>query len=415
MSTLNIVQTVELLNFASNGVASFKASPADLTKYLNVSLNGGTDPLNNPYPGFFPLMNPQLAGGDWKVVWGPIAITRDGNPGEAINAMYCAHSANLSTWVVAIAATNPASIYDWIAEDGDVSPVYMAKWPLDLPFDRKWHLPYIGIPTISAATALGVSNLLTKMNDPVEGAISTFLSKNANANDTLIFTGHSLAGALAPTTALRLYSDPAKSGWKAIYVLPSAGASPGNKHFADLFAAAYPKTASGVAAPYGDWNVDYTNNQDIVPHAWNQLGKAVTGPDAAGNYPSFFGVIGPVMGAGLKTAILAAEVLSTGSVTYKNLEQTTFDPDWGTWQPASGNWGYPATWVSIPSYTDANPLNTVKELGAMIEATHISQYIKFFDMVPPPQMPRKQASSNAAADDPEDLRKQALKAAAQVS
>lgn len=414
MSTLNIVQTVELLNFASNGVSSYKDSQDNLTQFLNVSLNGGIDPLNNAYPGFFPLMNPQLAGGDWKVVWGPIAITRDGGPGEAINAMYCAYSANLSTMVVAIAATNPSSIYDWIAEDGDVSPIYMAKFPLDLPFNRLWHLPpFSGIPTISAATALGVSNLLSRMNDPVEGSLSVFLKKQANSNSTLIFTGHSLAGALAPTTALQLYSDPASSGWKAIYVLPSAGASPGNSHFADLFAAAYPRTASGVSAPYGDWNVDYANNRDIVPHAWNQLGKAVTGPDSKGNYPSFFGVIGPVMGAGMKAAILGAEVLSTGSYTYQNLEQTSFDPEWGTWQPASDNWGYPASWVPAPVYTDSAPLNNVTELGVMIEATHISQYIKFFEMVPPPQMPRKQTSG--AADDPGHLHRQALKAAAKVS
>ncbi|MEN9864973.1 MAG: hypothetical protein RL748_563 [Pseudomonadota bacterium] len=59
-----------------------------------------------------------------------------------------------------------------------------------------------------------------------------FLNSKVNANDTLIFTGHSLAGALSPTMAMFLYSDPANSGWKSIHVQPSAGATPGNAAFA---------------------------------------------------------------------------------------------------------------------------------------------------------------------------------------
>ncbi len=74
-------------------------------------------PLGTSYAGFFSQMNSSLAGGDWKVVWGPCVYSRKPTlPSSATNAMYVAYSAKLSTYVVAIAATNPTSLYDWVTE-----------------------------------------------------------------------------------------------------------------------------------------------------------------------------------------------------------------------------------------------------------------------------------------------------------
>ena len=364
-------------------------------------------------------MNPQLAGGDWTVVWGPeVYSLKPLSKAEAANAMYVAHSKNLATWVVAIAATNPTSIYDWVAEDGDVAPQFMAPWPLSLPFNRIIHpKPGPDQPAVSAATALGVSNLLTKLFDAGFGYLQNFLTSHASSNDTLIFTGHSLAGALAPTTALYLYPDPAKSGWKQVLTLPTAGASPGNAAFASRFVASYPATPSGIDAPYGHWNVDYTNANDVVPHAWNQLQNVVSAQDAAGNYPSFFGVLGPQIGAGLRAAIHAAERLSGGSTYYQNLPQTVFTPEWGTWvdswDSASQSWLYPPLWQTLTPYLDANPLDKVSELSQMLQATHISQYSRFFNIYPPPRMPTRLPQNEP--DDVHALHKQALLAAARIS
>lgn len=418
MATYDIVQTVEMLNFAANGASNIAATQSALQGYLQAYLNGGTDPINTQYAGFFPQMNSQLAGGDWSVVWGPCvySVQPESSSAYAANAMYVAYSKNLSTYVVAIAATNPTSVYDWIDEDGDVSPFYMAPWPLALPFAPTKHgLPTPGSPYISAATALGVSNLLTKMADPVNGSLQSFLTKTANSNDTLIFTGHSLAGALAPTTALYLYPKPNQSGWKQIFVLPTAGASPGNHAFANLFAAAYPQVSSGVDAPYGNWNTDYANANDVVPHAWNRLGQVVSSKDAAGNYPSIFGVLDPTMGSDLTLALDGAQALSMGSLYYMNLTMSQFTPSWGTWswtQNQDGSWQYPPEWVAAPQYTDANPLSTTAQLGQMILATHIDQYSRFFNITPPPRMPSSLPNSEST---PEALRKQVQIAAAKVS
>src|SRR5712692_2185945 len=234
----DIVQTSFLLGMASNGAAGIWATQSELLGYLNTYLNGGTDPIGTHYDGFFPQMNSKLAGGDWSVVWGPCLYSERGDkPGEATNAMYVAYSPSLSTYVVAIAATNFLSIFDWLAEDFNVLPNYMAEWPLSVPFVQKshwpwfWHVP----PAISAATALGVSDLLTKLTDSSKGTIQEFLTATANSTDTLIFAGHSLAGALSPTLAFYLYPQPAQSNWRQVLVLPTAGATPGNKKFAAAF------------------------------------------------------------------------------------------------------------------------------------------------------------------------------------
>jgi hypothetical protein len=398
----NIVQTAFLISMTANGASDIAATQTQLQTYLTTALNGGTDPIGTQFVGFFPAMNPQLAGGDWSVVWGPCVYSSTPDQAAyAANAMYVAYSASQSTYIVAIAATNPDSLYDWIAEDGDVSPVYMAQWPFPVPFVRTDHWPWVfdPPPAVSAATARGVSNLLTQMTDPVRGTLQSFLTHAANANSTLIFGGHSLAGALAPTLAMYLYPQPASTGWKQVLTLPTAGASPGNTKFAALFATAYPPVSSGVGGAYDEWNTDYANANDVVPHAWNQLSEVISEPDPEGNYPSIYGVMNPTIGKGVTDAIEAAEALAFGGY-YLNLTQTKFQPIWGTWtwvQNQDGSWQYPPTWTPLTTYTDADPISTVEVFGALVLAAHVNQYDPFFEVTPGPRMPTNTPAQEAAA------------------
>jgi Lipase (class 3) len=401
----DIVQSTFLMCMAADAASGIAATQAELQAYLAAALNGGTDPIGTRFDGFFPLTNAQLAGGDWSVVWGPCAFSLKPNGAAyAANAMYVAHSPSLSTYVVAVAGTNPQSLYDWIREDGDVAASYMARWPFAVPFVRSFHLPWVidPPPGVSAATALGISNLLTAMADPQKGSLQNFLTHAADANSTLVFTGHSLAGALAPTLALYLYPQPQASAWHQVLVLAMAGPSPGNKPFAALFTAgsAFAPVSSGVVAPYGNWNTDYCNEHDIVPHAWHELGAVISGPNASGNYPSIYGVLDLVLGKATADAATAAKVLALGG-DYHALTQGWFTPDWGCWnwvQNPDGSWQYPPAWTPLTAYTDAHPMTSIDDLGEAVLAAHVDQYYNFFGVVPAPRMPISLPDGGLQAD-----------------
>lgn len=418
----DIIQTVFLLNLASNGASAIQGTQTELTGYLKAYLNGGTSPIGTPYPGFFPSMNPQLAGGDWQVVWGPATVLP---PGKAVayaaNAAYIGYSASRACYVVAIAATNPKSIYDWVSEDGDVAYSRMPRWPITLPYQAGWHaLPWLLKPAVSSATATGVNSVLTLLKDPLTGlGIQDFLQNlvqsGAAAKATLVFSGHSLAGALSPSVADFIYPEPKNSGWQNVFVLPTAGATPGNGKFAADWIRAYPPTSAQLPGnpAYGTWNVDHVNNHDVVPHAWNKLKDITPQPDGHGKFKFIFGTLDPAMGTALRDAVMAADTLALGG-DYTNLSQAWFDPDWGCWQwtqNADGTYQYPPAWVSAPSYTDASPLQTLPQLGGMIEVTHIDQYFKYFNVLPPPRFPLSLPATDVV---PSALRT-ALLAAAKVS
>lgn len=403
----DIVQTTFLLCMAANGAADIKAKQAsDLQGYLETALNGGTDPVGTQFDGFFPRMNSLLAGGDWSVVWGPCVYPRPVSSlfhetyYEAANSMYVAYSPSLSTYVVAIAGTNPISHYDWDSEDFDVSPEYMAEWPPQMPFDRQQHTPYSGVAAISAATATGVSNLLTQLTDPDhQGSLPDFLKSVENSKDMLIFCGHSLGGALAPTLAFYIYPQPAQSGWGQVLVLPLAGPTPGNGLFAQQFNAAYPPVpAEGVSAAYGRWNTDFANSADAVPHAWNQLSMIIGSLywyHWELRYPSMYGVMDALVGYVVRYEVDKAEAMASGG-DYTNITQSVFDADSGYWawtQNPDGSWQYPPVWTPAPQYTDASPMTNKTEMMNAVSANHIDQYYNFFGVTPAPRMPISLPSS----------------------
>ncbi|MCW2244691.1 hypothetical protein M2352_000282 [Azospirillum fermentarium] len=378
-----------------------------LQQNLALYLNGDPQYPNAPFPGFLSLFNTQVETGPWDIVWGPCVYLAPGC-NEATNAMFVAKTTdtsvtpNVSTYVVAIAATNPASLYDWIDEDAQVEASLMVPWPLPKPYTYV-HVSHpvvdAGSPFISAGTALGISNLLNNVKPAGGPGIADFLAQAANPNDTVIFAGHSLAGALTPTLAFHLYPDGAAgSGWKQVLVLPTAGATPGNgapglldknpTAFSQLFTRNFPQISTGFS-PYTAWNTDYANQADVVPHAWNQLGDFM--PVLNGTvFSNPWGVLSASMAASMAAMLTTAEGLALGGF-YENLPQITFPPpgqmySW-TLNQQTGQYGYPPAAVDAPVYTAANPLSTQADFGSALKVNHVEAYYFFFGVLPPPRMP----------------------------
>lgn len=206
---------------------------------------------------------------DWKLVWGPASFTLP----EGIlqdNAMFVVEQiSEPGNLIVAIRGTNGDSILDWIVDDMDV----WTKVPWVHPAGSK----LTSQAQISRATHEGLDVLLNKLV-PTKGqageglSLETFLAQRVSSGMRVSFTGHSLAGALAPTLALwfKLRQGIA-GGWdpdgKArLSVVAFAGATPGDAAFAELF-----------EAQLGNACVRIHNERDIVPHAWDASGMASVG------------------------------------------------------------------------------------------------------------------------------------------
>lgn len=144
-----------------------------------------------------------------------------------------------------------------------------------------------GPPFAARGSCQGVANLLN--NASTTSARGTYLNqylKTVDKGYKVVFTGHSLGGALSPTLALGLVqSGIADQQASNVWVYPSAGATPGDANFSNLFKEKFPP---GQKNDYTARNVDFFNTKDIVPMAWaistppdrnmdNILGKIFTG------------------------------------------------------------------------------------------------------------------------------------------
>lgn len=230
---------------------------------------------------------------DWSIVWGPAVFTAgdSGNSlvseagilmpknstGMADNAILVAHNATSNTYVVAIAATNPQSVYDWLNEDFQTDSAVPFN-PVGAPLD-----PSVTYGNISAGTKLGITILQNLMPQaaPKDGptipeigvTLQSYLASVASTDATLIFTGHSLGGALSPTLAFSLYpSKTAQAVWERVLVLPTAGATPGDGTFATAFNTVFPTYVDPNSTTLPNtFNNDLWNSYDVVPHAWDHL------------------------------------------------------------------------------------------------------------------------------------------------
>lgn len=229
--------------------------------------------LSNTLVPFFKDPNTVKYIGQWETVWGPAVFENTpSSTSYADNTMYVVANADQTVYVVAIAGTNPNSTYDEDTEDADVNNT--SSWTLAFPGSQ----PPTGLdPYISVGTQLGVTALLGMADTYTNQNLVAFLkslpaSKTQQA--TLIFCGHSLAGALAPTLALAFFNPTGGqlilSNWKAVYVYPTAGPTPGNADFATFFSTVFPQIPPAPQTnSYQVWNMNVWNTIDVVPHAWN--------------------------------------------------------------------------------------------------------------------------------------------------
>ncbi|TWB82925.1 hypothetical protein FBZ87_101637 [Nitrospirillum amazonense] len=252
----------------------------------------------------------QLGADDWTVVWGPqvlcinpvaLSVRWEASPPtarfNAANALFVVYSPTLARYVVAIAATNFKSFYDWLKEDFAVATVVAWEGALQM-----WNggtndtQPSAQIPCISMATYTGITNLLGIIDTQItQQTLVAFLKGlTPPAGTTLTFTGHSLAGALSPTLAMACFDPTAGllqgSSWTAgdAMIYATAGATPGNAPFAALVnGTGWAGADQTGSQPWQIWNHDMYNNVDVVPHAW---GSAML--DAIpGYYGTYYGAL----------------------------------------------------------------------------------------------------------------------------
>ena len=223
----------------------------------------------------------QAVGSDWQIAWGPAIYVAEPKSNTAhpscfyaSNAMMVMHSPSQKRYIVAIAGTNPASVFDWLSEDISLSPGY--DWASTLASWKSGHhdIPQKGhknTATVDNCTFTGVSALLNNMQSNDQSLV-TFLQGVDTSGHTLTLTGHSLGGALSPMLALALV-DPThalQSNWRAdqVQVYATAGATPGNAALAAHYLQVFPPRKAPDALPWQVWNSTVWNQFDVVPRAW---------------------------------------------------------------------------------------------------------------------------------------------------
>ncbi|KAG0705355.1 hypothetical protein DFH29DRAFT_1077741 [Suillus ampliporus] len=245
-------------------------------------------------------------GGQWTVVWGPV-VWKDQPDVEdgPDNTWFIAHSPSVpfddgsirEAYVVAIAGTNSNSDYGW-TENLSVGrvvdfPAWVANGIIEqpVPVNQKDIAPFKTY--VANGTAGAVHTLLTERSPPGSASAGLTLYEYltgipASESTRVVFTGHSLGGTLAPTLALALVRSGGLKGKAMVY--PTAGVSPGNRGFANLFAETFPASSSTCPeTEYAVWNTNIINSLDIVPQAW--CTKRILSPaQNMKNIPSIYGV-----------------------------------------------------------------------------------------------------------------------------
>lgn len=337
MAVYSLNQQVYFLSLLTNSGALRTGEPAALQTGLQSSLAETLDSA---------VIKALI--GDWSLVWGPYIYQHPllsdppggGDPlvrrDRIDNAFMVFQKGDV--YVVAMAATNPLSAFDWIIEDFAVHET--VDWPVS-------RAPS-GI-RISRATALGLDVHL-RMPFAAYGQLGpTVLEFLQNLPDkagkTVIVVGYSLGGALAPALALNLFGQGGAlygAGFKEVLVLPVAGASPGNKAFARFYEDTFPP----LRRSYDEaWNAMVHNSLDVVPHAWQT--------DTLAKLPTLYGDTVPAV-----VALAVGAVVLTG-MRYISLHGQAFE---GT-----------------------RHQETVKHLPAyLLEASyqHIRGYVHYFNLLP---------------------------------
>jgi hypothetical protein len=166
--------------------------------------------------------------GQWDVVWGPTIYQA---PGSTLgdNAMYVVRQrkpgSSRDEYVVAIAAVNSKSFYDWFTEQLNITPQVAWRALQGTSND----------PRISKGAEVGLKHLLDLHSGK---RLVGFLAKDIDRNARITVTGHSYGGVVAPLLALWLSERKATwdpSGRCELACLMSAAATPGNAAFVDYY------------------------------------------------------------------------------------------------------------------------------------------------------------------------------------
>jgi hypothetical protein len=338
MPAFTLQQKTFVFSMICNAAANMKGSVAQLQKAVKDRFTSVTSE------------NTQFLGRGWTLEWGPV-VQELGNSGVADNTVLVAKGTEgvNPVYVVAIAGTNAVSMFDIFTEDLEVSFL--------VPFGST------GART-SQGTRLGLDILeqLVFRRSVLANAetIQQYLTRVAATNATLIFTGHSLGGALAPSLALDLAANQGfdLSKWGAVYVYPSAGPTPGDAALAALFAQRFPPAGSG---PTGSWNQNIENSIDVVPRAWNQLDKI------QGIYNK------DLPGTNCIGALVAALVAKRGvlNLNYANLPTVQFE---GTYNDS----------VKGPTHPDDKSVQFAVQAFYQHIAAYVAALIPEFNSVFPP-------------------------------
>lgn len=307
-TSFDITQTAFLFNLIANASSATPSpnNPQAQADLVCGAVNGTANLANNPFPdlnyaGLLPSYGNQLLGGDWTLTWGPGVYQSDATSGKADNTAYVVQSKSLNTYIVAIAGTDPAAFQDWLLEDLQVGPEFCVNWKSFSPTGATpttntvdWLAQQISLGTALGVWALG-SQLVQSSKSPTPGVtLASYLTSiNGTAGVNILFTGHSLGGALSPTLANWLKGN---STTKAtIIAMPTAGPTPGNEMYQLMWDGTFPQlpvtdlkfpainSTNSVACFNGDvWNED-----DVVPHAWQYIYSLVNGPLPT-NDPHYF-------------------------------------------------------------------------------------------------------------------------------
>lgn len=319
-ATYDLWQQAYTLATMSGSVSAQQGEPTDLEADLTSILSS-----------FYSAPATIAAIGQWSTVWGPVVF--ESSPSDtsyADNVMFVAANADSTIYVVGIAGTNPHSKYDIHQEDLDVrhTSTFVDAFPSLPPYSVPSSIT--ATPYLSGGTVLGVQNLLA-MTSTSASAGTTLLqylsgfSTDVTSASTLIFCGHSLAGALAPTLALALFNPSGGpltlSNWSAVYHYPTAGPTPGNAALGQFLGLVFPPGTPGASA-YQVWNANVWNDIDVVPHAWNTTMLE----EIPKLYPTEW-ILEPVK---LRAAIDGAKLLSdrgakTGAGPYEMLPNQSLD------------------------------------------------------------------------------------------